>query len=344
MQAAKLYSFKDIRIEEVPIPTVGEGELLVKVETSGICSGDVVPWYIEKKAPLVPGHEPAGVVVKVGGGVTNFKEGDRIVLHHHAPCMECHLCRRHLFSMCPTWRRTNLDPGGMAQYVRLPKTNVAHDTLKLAAETSFEAGALVEPTACCVSAMRRLQINADDTLVVLGLGVMGILNIVVAKFYGVKQIIGVDRVGFRMQKALEVGADAVVDFSKQELKQEVAKLTDGRMATKIIVGPGSIAAMESAMELIGVGGTICLFTPTQGDERWSISPAKLYFEAVSVVASYSCGPTDTQEALRIVESTEKPFPTETLITHRFPLQDFAKAFELMAAAGDSLKVMIYCNP
>ncbi len=169
MKVARLYASTDIRLEEEPVPGVGAGEALVKTRVCGICSGDVMAWYMNKKAPLVFGHEPAGEVVEVGAGVTAFRPGDRIFVHHHAPCMECRACRRGEFVQCPTWRATAIVPGGMAEYFRVPRENLSGDTLHLPDALSFVDGSLVEPTACAVKSIRRSGLRAGERVLIIGL-------------------------------------------------------------------------------------------------------------------------------------------------------------------------------
>ncbi len=151
MKTAVLYSFNDIRIEERPVPEVGPGEALIRMKACGICSGDVMPWYIEKKAPLVLGHEPAGEIVAVGEGVRGFQAGDRIFVHHHAPCLECRACRRGDFVLCETWKSSHIVPGGLAEFVKIPAVNLAHDTLKLPPDMDFLAGTTSHPSSAFCS-------------------------------------------------------------------------------------------------------------------------------------------------------------------------------------------------
>src|SRR4030043_65190 len=155
MKIAKLYTFNDIRIEDIPVPKIGPGDALIKTKASGICSGDVMSWYIEKKAPLVLGHEPAGEIVQVGDNITSFKPGDRIFTHHHAPCLACRYCRRGDHVQCETWKNTRIVPGGISEYILIPEINLKNDTLKLLDNVSFEDGTLVEPTACVLKGFKR---------------------------------------------------------------------------------------------------------------------------------------------------------------------------------------------
>src|SRR4030043_5217 len=155
MKVAKLYSFHDIRVEDVPVPETGPGDALLKTRASGICSGDVMPWYKEKKAPLVLGHEPSGEIVAVGKNVKSLMAGDRVFVHHHAPCLACRYCRKGDYVQCETWKNTKIIPGGISEYILIPEINLKNDTLKLPEHVSFEDGTLVEPTACVLKGLKR---------------------------------------------------------------------------------------------------------------------------------------------------------------------------------------------
>ena len=199
MKIAKLYSFNDIRIEDISIPRVGPYDALIKTKASGICSGDVMPWYIEKKAPLVLGHEPSGEIVEVGKEVTSFKPGGRVFVHHHAPCFTCRYCNRGDYVQCETWKNTRIIPGGISEYILIPEINLENDTLALPGSLSHESGTLIEPTACVVKALKRAKIRRGDIVLIIGLGVMGQLNILLARTYGADKIIGADMVPFRLE-------------------------------------------------------------------------------------------------------------------------------------------------
>lgn len=338
MKAAKLYNFNDIRIEDIPIPDVGPKDALLKTKACGICSGDVMPWYIEKKAPLVLGHEPSGEIVEVGKEVTSFKLGDRVFVHHHAPCFTCRFCRRGDYVQCETWKNTKIIPGGISEYILIPQINLENDTLNLPDNLSYEDGTLIEPTACVVKALKRVNIKRGDIVLVIGLGVMGLLNILLARNYGAGKIIGADAVPFRIEKAKEFGADEVIDVSKYNLIESLKELTDGAMADLVIVGPNSADAMRDGILAAGAGGRVLFFTPAKPGEQLTIEPNDLYFKDINIITSYSCGPTDTADALEIIE--EGTVRAEKLITHRFPIEEIARAFRITAEAKDSLKSVI----
>jgi L-iditol 2-dehydrogenase len=338
MKVAKLYSFHDIRIEDVPIPRIGPRDALLKTKACGICSGDVMPWYIEQKAPLVLGHEPAGEIVEVGKEVTSFKAGDRVFTHHHAPCFTCRACRRGDYVQCETWKNTKIEPGGISEYILIPEINLENDTLNLPDNLSFEDGTFIEPSACVVKALKRAKIRHGDTVLVIGLGVMGQLHVLLAKKYGAEKIIGADMVPFRLNKAIKFGADEVIDVSKDDLINTLKDLTEGTLADLVIVGPNSSEAMRQGLSAAGAGGKVVLFTPAKPGEQLTINPNDLYFKDINLITSYSCGPTDTADALDIIgEGTVR---AETLVTHRFRIEETAKAFRLTAEAKDSLKAVI----
>jgi len=338
MKVARLYSFDDIRIEDMPVPEPGPREALLRTRASGICSGDVMPWYIEKKAPLVVGHEPAGDIVRVGPDVRSFREGERVFVHHHAPCFLCPRCRRGDFVQCETWRLSSIIPGGVAEYVLIPEVNLENDTLSLPDGVTYEDGAIVEPLACVVKGLKRARVMRGDTALVIGLGFMGMLNLQALKRYGAARVIGADMVPWRIEKAMELGADSVIDVSQGALHQQLAEITEGHMANIVIVGPGSIEALEEGIKCAAPGATVLMFTPVNPEERLTLDMNRLYFNDITLVTSYSCGPTDTADAMDILRSGK--IKADKLITHRFSIEAAAEAFRLTAEGRDSLKCMV----
>lgn len=338
MKVAKLYSFNDIHIEDIPIPEVGPREALLKTKASGICSGDVMPWYIEKKAPLVLGHEPSGEIVEVGSDVKSFKTGDRVFVHHHAPCFKCKKCRRSDYVQCDTWRKTKIIPGGISEYILIPEINLENDTLKLPDTLSYKDGTLIEPIACVIKALKRSRIKHGDNVLIIGLGFMGILNGIIAKNFGAGKIIGMDKIPFRINRSLITGFDNAIDISKKNPEEELMKTTKGEMPEIVIVCPNNIDALKEGLSLTGLGGSLVMFTPVKPDEHLTVDPNELYFKDINIVTSYSCGPTDTADALELLE--KGIVKSETLITHGFQIDKTEEAFRLTAEARDSLKCVI----
>lgn len=340
MRVARLYSFNDIRIEDVLLPKVGPYDALIKTGACGICSGDVMPWYIEKKAPLVLGHEPAGEIVELGSELSaiSIKTGDRVFVHHHAPCMDCRYCKRGDYVQCATWGSSRIIPGGISEYILIPEINLRNDTLVLPDNMSYEDATLVEPVACVVKSFKRAAVKKGDTVLILGLGVMGQLHIQLAREFGVEKVIGVDMIKFRLNRALEAGADHVIDLTNEDLLRRAGELTGGVMADIVIVGPNSVEVMKQGLKAVAKGGTVVLFTPAKPDELLTINPNEIYFRDINLVTSYSCGPEDTREALNLIkEGVVRP---DRIITHRFPIEKTAEAFQLTFRAGDSLKSII----
>jgi L-iditol 2-dehydrogenase len=345
MKVARLYSATDIRVEEMDRPEPGPGQALVRTRACGICTGDIMGWYLERRAPLVFGHEPAGDIVALGSGAedivgrntTRYEIGDRVFVHHHAPCGACRQCRRGNFVHCATWRRTNLTPGGMAEYFVVPAENLATDTFRLPDSMSYAAASLVEPAACAVKSLRRADLRAGDTVLVVGLGIMGMLHVLLGRKQGLR-VIGADMVDMRLARALELGADAVIDVRKHSLADGILAVNDGAKADAVICGPGSIDAMERSIEAAAPGGRVVLFTTSKPDEVLPVHPYRIYFDEISLVPSYSCGPDDTQAAFDAIR--HGTIREEDLVTHRFGIDRIGDAFAAASRVEESLKTVV----
>src|ERR1700726_326937 len=324
MQVARLYDFGDIRVEESPRPVVGPSDILVRTRACGICSGDIMPWYIRRKAPLVLGHEPVGVIEEVGAAVTEFRRGERVFVHHHAPCFECASCRRGEYVQCATWRATKIVPGGMAEYFVVGGHN-QRDTLRLPDTLSDADGVLVEPAACVVKSLRRSGLKRGESILIIGLGIMGMMHVKLARQLGAGVVIGADLFERRAHRARELGADFGLVVSGDNLVDQVREVTRGAMADVVIVGPGSSRAINTGIAAAGKGATVVQFTATPPDEEMLVKPHDLYFNETRLVPSYSCGPDDTREALDLVRSGV--INARELVTHQFPLAEINQAYE-----------------
>ncbi len=338
MKVARLYDYLDVRIEDDPVPRPGPREALGRARACGICSGDVVPWYIRKKAPLVFGHEPVGEIVETGAEVRHVRPGTRVFVHHHAPCLNCSCCRRGEFVQCPTWRATKIHPGGMAEYFVVPEINLCGDTLPLPDSVTDEDGALVEPTACVVKSLNRAGRIADASMLIIGLGVMGQLHVLLAKHLGARQVIGADLVASRCAHARRLGADVVIDASSGDLAEQTAAATHGEGPEIVIVGPATVEALEIGMKCVARGGTVVQFMGTPPDARLQLSTYDFYFREIRLVPSYSCGPLETRAALRFI--TEGVVAAHHVVTHRFPLVAAAEAYRVAAEDKSALKTLV----
>jgi L-iditol 2-dehydrogenase len=338
VKVARLYDYLDVRIEDIPIPSVGPRDALVRMRACGICSGDVVSWYIRKKAPLVFGHEPVGEIVELGREVRDWRPGQRVFVHHHAPCLSCRACRRGEFVQCETWRRTHIVPGGMAEYFLVPAINLAVDTLPLPDTVGDEDGALIEPAACVVKSLRRAGTVANASVLVIGLGVMGQLHVLLARHMGARQILATDLIASRCAHARALGADAVIDAGTADVRQQVLAATDGEGAEIVIVGPASVDAIETGLACAARGGTVVQFMGTEPEARLSLSTFDFYFRELRLIPSYSCGPLETRAALELV--AKGVLRGSHVVTHRFDLLDAAEAYRVAAQDKSAIKTLV----
>ncbi len=337
MRVAMYYRNSDVRLEEMPKPAIGNQELLVKVVSSGICGSDVMEWYRIKRAPLVLGHEIAGDIAEAGIDVKKFKVGQRVFVSHHVPCMECLYCKRGHQSTCDTLRKTNFFPGGFAEFIRVPEINVRLGTYVLPKELSYEDGAFIEPLACVVRGFRQAGFEKGLTVLVLGSGIAGMLNIKLAKAKGAAKIIATDISPYRMEMAKRLGADVVIKGSA-DVPNLVREANGGRPADFIVVGVGSTQVAQQAFKSIDRGGKILMFaTPAPGIDV-PVPFGDLWKDEVTIATTYAGSPQDITEAIELLRT--KRVVVRDMITHRFGLADAGKGFELVARAGESMKVII----
>ncbi len=333
-RAAVYHGPGDVRIEQVTLPAPGPGEVLARIRACGLCSSETMAWYMTRKAPVPLGHEPVGEIVATGSGVTH-PPGQRVFIHHHAPCHVCRACRRGDFVHCATWRRTRLVPGGLAEYALVPPEVAAADLLPLPPALSDEAAVFIEPLATVAKAQRRVRLRAEDRLAVIGLGVMGLLHLRLARRRGVQVIVGMDPLPQRQAAARSAGADVVIGETGPEAAGLVREAT-GEGADVVIVTPSSLEALRLGVACAAPGGRVVVFAPLAPETAWPLSVHDLFFREVTIVPSYSAGPDDTREALsRLAEG----LPVEDLITHRLPLDEAAEGYRLIAA-GRALKVVV----
>jgi L-iditol 2-dehydrogenase len=332
------YNNNDIRVEDMPTPKIGPGELLVRIEASGICGSDVMEWYRIKKAPLVLGHEVAGQVVEVGDGVKQYHEGDRIVASHHVPCNTCRHCMRGHTTVCDTLRRTNFDPGGFAEFVRLPAINVDRGVYIVPKSVSWSDASFAEPLACVLRAQRMASVQPGDTVLVIGSGLAGLLHIQLAVAMGATRVIAVDINPRRLEAAKKAGADETIPADR-DVVAAIREMTDGFLADKVLVCTGAIPANVLALQTVERGGTVVFFAPTDPDATIPLSINDVFFgNDVTLMTSYAGSPSDHVTALELIRAGR--IDVDAMVTHKLPLSETAKGFQLVAAAEDSLKVII----
>jgi L-iditol 2-dehydrogenase len=340
MRVAVYYNNTDVRVEVRERPEIKAGEILMRTEACGICGSDVLEWYRIKKAPLVLGHEVAGIVEQVGEGVESFKPGDRIVAAHHVPCNTCPHCLTGHHTACDTLRATNFDPGGFAEFIRLPAINVDRGTFLIPESLSFEAATFHEPLGCIIRAHRRVPIYAGQCLVVLGSGISGLLYIHFARHAGAGKSLAVEPNPFRREAALRMGADAALSPEDTTIPEFLRSLNSGRAADQVLVCTGAEQAQYDALKYVERGGTVLFFAIPAGEVKVPVSINSFLFRNdITLTTSYGAAPRDSWEALQLLQSPA--LGVEGMITHRLPLDRTAEGFRLVAEAGDSLKVIVY---
>jgi len=338
VRVAMWYNNRDVRVEEMSTPQIGPGELLVRVEASGICGSDVMEWYRLDRAPLVLGHEIGGQIVAVGDGVESYKEADSVSAAHHVPCNTCHYCLSGHHTVCDTLRQTNFDPGGFAEYIRLPAINVDRGVFLLPNEVSFEEATFIEPLACVLRGQRRVQMQPGQSVLVIGSGISGLLHVQLASALGAGLIVATDVSNYRLEAAQHFGADIAIhaeEYSPDRLRQ----VNQGRLADLVIICTGATSAINQALESVERGGTILFFAPTNPGVTIPISINDLFWRNdITFTTSYAGSPADYAAALELIRT--RRVRVREMITHRLGLAETGLGFQLVVEAQNSIKVII----
>jgi L-iditol 2-dehydrogenase len=334
-----------LALEEVPVPKIGEGEVLIQVAACGICGTDLkkiqhgfVP------PPQIFGHEVSGTIVDVGSGVRRWKTGDRVISFHHVPCGGCFYCERRLFSQCAAYKKVGLtagfDPngGGFAQYVRALPRIVECGLVAISDDISFEEATFVEPVNTCLKAVEKARVAAGETVVVMGQGPIGLILMMLSHLAGAK-VLTTDPMPERRRISLKLGADAALDPNSENLEKEVLDRTSGRGADVVLVAVPVAAALTQALSCARPGGRVLLFAQNDPQMKIEFPAAAVGVEEKEILGSYSAALDRNEESARLVFS--RKLPVANLITHKFPLKEFDRAFSLAARpVRDSLKVLI----
>jgi L-iditol 2-dehydrogenase len=338
MKVAVYYNNNKVDLEERPVPEIGPGELLVKTEACGLCGGETMEWYLASRAPKILGHEPTGVVVKTGAGVTKFKEGDRVFAHHHVGCMSCHYCNRGLYSLCEKFGKTNLHPGAFAEYFRVPADNADLDTLILPDSVSFEDGTIIEPMACVLKGFNDVKIHPGDTMAVIGTGFMGLSFVQLARLYPFAKIVALDLNDWRLEKAKEMGATHTINPGKENAPEVLRSINNGRLADFVAATVPTASIWNLGLSLCGKGATFHVNAPAAPDDRVQINPNELYFKEIKINSAYSATHLETRAILDLL--ADGRVDAKSLITHRFGLHQVVEAIQMLLASGESLKSLV----
>ncbi len=339
MRVAMYYANNDVRLEEMPTPRIGPGEILMRVEASGICGSDVMEWYRVGRTPLVLGHEVAGTIVEAGRGAARYKKGDRIVAAHHVPCNACRYCMSGHPTVCETLRTTNFHPGGFSEYIRLPSINVERGVFPIPESVSDEEATFTEPLACVIRGQRTARLGEGDCVLVAGSGISGILHVHLAKVtWPDTKVVVTDIEEHRLAMARKFGADHAID-AHEDVPNRLAEINNGMLADVVIVCTGAPSAIAQALKSVRRGGTVLFFAATQKGLTVPLSVNDTFWRTeITLTSSYAGSPKDHEEALRLIGS--KKAMVREMITHRLPLADTGRGFQLVAEAKDSLKVII----
>ena len=305
MRTALYYNNNDIRIIEKPVPEIKEGEILMKVEASGVCGSDVIEWYRRDKIPLVLGHEVAGTIVKIGDKVDTYKVGDRICAAHHVPCNICKYCLSGHQTVCDTLRSTNFDPGGFSEYLRLPEINVKNGVYLLPDNVTFEEGTFIEPLACCVRAQRLAGILPAQTVIVIGSGLAGLLHINLLKVSGVTTIVAADINEYRLFAAKKFGADLCVN-ARENIPETIKDINRGFLADVVIISAGAASAIEQGLKSVRRGGTVLFFSAAEEGAKLPLSINEIFWRTeIKLISSYAGSILDYRNALELIGTGRK---------------------------------------
>ncbi len=348
MQAAVYRGINDVRVEEVPVPEIGAGEVLLRVEACGICGTDLKKIHSgSHSAPRVFGHETAGTVAAIGAGVTGFAVGDRAMVFHHSPCGHCYYCRKKTFAQCEDYKRVGVtaafEPsgGGFAEYVRVMDWIVERGLVKIPDGIPFEQAAFIEPVNTCLKAIRNLKLAADETVLVIGQGPIGVLLAALAARTGAK-VLTSDLYPARHAIAANYGLRHPIDASKEDVVARAHQESEGRGADVVILAVAGDPLIRIAMNAARCGGRILLFAQTQHGEA-SIDPAAICMDEKSLVGSYSSSVDIQEEGAQLVfDGYRSGFDLTRLISHRYPLEDAVEAIEIAShPTATSMKIFLY---
>lgn len=333
MKVSVWHNNRDIRLEDRIKPKPGPAEMLVKVFSCGICGSDLVEWYRLPRAPLVQGHEIGGQVVEVGSFVKKFKPGDRVFVAPKVPCMKCYYCENGLYPVCPNVEERL--PGGFAEFVLVPELLVKNGTYFLPENISYDQSTFIEPLACAIRAKNLSGLKANQTILILGSGMSGLLFTKLAKL-GKNRIAVTDVNKKRLEFAQRMGADFTLPAEDNVHERLIA--LNGKKADVVILCTSALSAVTQAWKCVDSGGVIVFFTVPDPDKKVTIPINDFWRKEIRIITSYYCGPPDIVEALKLLESGE--LKVDDMITHRLPLKDIEEGFKLVTEGSESLKVVI----
>jgi len=340
MKASVYYGKNDIRFEDLPVPEIEDGDILLKMKSCGLCGTDIhKAQHQTVTGPVVLGHEVAAEVVKVGKRVTRFQPGDRVVTAIHVPCYSCHYCDRGHFTLCEQFKPTHIEPGGFAEFIRLPELHVKHLTHKIPDGVSWEKAAMVEPIGCCLHGLKQAAITPGCSVLVMGSGTIGLLSAQLSAMMGVSTVIVSDLSPFKLDLALELGIDHAINPAKENLEARIAEITDGLGVDVVVIAAGVSALLPQAINLLRRGGRVVVFSPFDHHNMVSIDAGRFFRDEISVIGTYSLSSYEMPEAVEIIRKDR--INVDKMITHCYPLSRLGEAIEFASnPENEVLKVIM----
>jgi L-iditol 2-dehydrogenase len=340
MKAAFVKDTATISVDEVDDPTLGPGDILIQMQSCGICGSDLEKVFGQYGQPSMKlGHEPSGIIKDVGSSVTEFKKGDRVFTHHHVPCYSCHFCKHGNETMCPKYYETNLSPCGLAEEYLVPEWNVNHGgVLKIPDSMSFDEAAMIEPLACCVRSWTKFSYQKGDSAAILGVGPTGIMHVMLANTKSFDKIFCLDVNEFRLDFVKQFNITDTMLSTDPNRQKKIFDETSNRGVDVAIVATGNLKALEDAINLVRKGGTIMMFGVPSKGAQIPLDMSEVYSKEITLVTSYAASDNDTKEALSLIADSK--VDVKKLITHKYPIAETQKAFDHAHNGSDSMKIII----
>lgn len=327
MKASVCYKQNDLRTEDLPIPEISDNEVLIKMLACGLCGTDIQKIRGDTvNKPTVLGHEVVGEIVKKGKNVSKFEIGDRVITAIHVPCFTCHYCNKGHYTICEQFRTNNIDPGGFAEFIRIPELHLNHLTHKVSNNVTDEEATLIEPIACCLHGLKQADIRPNDSVLIMGAGTIGILHAQLAKIKGANKVIVSDMSKFKLQKALNVGCDYAINIKEKNIIDEVNKITDGQGVDVIVIAAGVSSLVADAVNMVRRAGKIIVFSGFDKNKLVTIDVSRFFKDEISIIGTYSVTPYEFPEALDLLE--KRKLNTKEMITHVYPLNKLSEAIDI----------------
>lgn len=327
MKASVCYKQNDLRTEDLPIPEISDNEVLIKMLACGLCGTDIQKIRGDSvNKPTVLGHEVVGEIVKKGKNVSKFEIGDRVITAIHVPCFTCHYCNKGHYTICEQFRTNNIDPGGFAEFIRIPKLHLNHLTHKVSNNVTDEEATLIEPIACCLHGLKQADIRPNDSVLIMGAGTIGILHTQLAKIKGANKVIVSDMSEFKLQKALKVGCDYAINIKEKNIIDEVNKITDGQGVDVIVIAAGVSSLVADAVNMVRRAGKIIVFSGFDKNKLVTLDVSRFFKDEISIIGTYSVTPYEFPEALDLLE--KRKLNTKEMITHVYPLNKLSEAIDI----------------